>query len=114
MQLRLRAAGCAGLPVPAVLVAAEDVSTGKPDPQGYLLAAKVLGVDIDHCVVIEDSPAGIMAGRAAGARVIAVATSHPATALAADVVVADLTHIGLGSATKDLIRLIVSPWFSCT
>ena len=105
MRLRLRAAG---LPVPAVLVAAEDVSAGKPDPQGYLLAAHALGVDIKHSVVIEDSPTGIKAGRAAGARVIAVATSHPVTALTADVVVADLTHIKLGRATKNQVRLIVS------
>src|SRR5207244_3425106 len=75
MSARLRAAG---LPEPDVLVAAEDVRDGKPDPGGYLLAARRLGVRADGCVVVEDSPAGVAAGRAAGARVVAVTTTHAA------------------------------------
>jgi sugar-phosphatase len=66
-----------GLRVPAVLVTADRVSAGKPDPEGYRLAATELGVDPAACVVFEDAPAGIAAGRAAGARVIAIATTHP-------------------------------------
>jgi len=54
------------------LFAAEDVPTSKPDPTGYVSAAQALGVDPRHCVVLEDSSAGIAAGRAAGAWVIAV------------------------------------------
>jgi sugar-phosphatase len=89
MRARLAAAG---LPAPRVLVAAEDVSVGKPDPEGYLKAAATLGYDIDQCLVIEDAPAGIQAGRAAGAHTLAVATSHSASDLtAADTVVRDLT-----------------------
>lgn len=89
MRTRLAAAG---LPVPDVLIAAEDVSAGKPDPDGYMKAAAALGVDIEHCLVVEDAPAGISAGRAAGAWTLAVATSHPASELeSADAVVADLT-----------------------
>jgi mannitol-1-/sugar-/sorbitol-6-phosphatase len=55
MRARLAAAG---LPVPAVLIAAEDVSEAKPDPESYLAASAALGCDIAQCVVIEDSPAG--------------------------------------------------------
>lgn len=84
----------AGLPVPEVLVTAESVERGKPDPQGYLQAAAALGVDPAQCVVIEDAPAGVAAGKAAGAKVIAVTVSHPAEAVAeADVVVPDLSHV---------------------
>jgi len=90
MRARLAAAR---LPVPAVLIAAEDVSEGKPDPEGYLAAAAALGCDIVRCVVIEDSPAGIAAGQVAGARTVAVATSHDAAELtSADIVVQDLTR----------------------
>jgi mannitol-1-/sugar-/sorbitol-6-phosphatase len=82
----------AGLPVPGVLVAAEDVARGKPDPEGYLRAAAGLGKDIRNCLVVEDAPAGVEAGQASGAHVLAVATSHKASKLGlADVVVPDLT-----------------------
>ncbi|GAA4664154.1 HAD-IA family hydrolase [Frondihabitans cladoniiphilus] len=91
--MRARLAG-AGLPVPEVLIAAEDVRAGKPDPEGYRRAAELLGVAIDRCLVIEDAPAGLEAGHAAGARTLAVATSHDPSALtAADAVVPDLTHV---------------------
>ena len=60
---RLRAAA---LPVPAVLVAAEDVRHGKPHPEGYLAAARRLGVDPADTVVVEDAAAGVAAARAAG------------------------------------------------
>jgi HAD superfamily hydrolase (TIGR01509 family) len=63
-----------GLPFPAfdVVVTGEDVSRGKPDPEAYLLATELLGVDAAECVVIEDSPPGVAAGVAAGAAVVAV------------------------------------------
>lgn len=91
MRARLTAAG---LPVPDVLVAAEDVTAGKPAPEGYLKAAAALGVDVGRCLVVEDAPAGLAAGTAAGARTLAVATSHEAAELAAaDAVVPDLSHV---------------------
>lgn len=62
----------AGVPVPEVLVAAEDVTHGKPDPEGYLRAAELLGVPIEDCVVFEDAEAGIAAAVASGARVVVV------------------------------------------
>jgi sugar-phosphatase len=57
----------AGLPVPDVLVTAEDVSNGKPDPEGYRTAACRLGYDPARTVVLEDAPSGVLAARAAGA-----------------------------------------------
>ena len=56
--------------------AAEDVPTSKPEPDGYLAAAKALGVPIEQTVVIEDSEAGISAGLAAGAKVVAVSVGN--------------------------------------
>lgn len=75
---RLRACG---LPIPQTFVGAEDVQRGKPDPECYLRGARLLGVRPDRCVVVEDAPSGIAAGRAAGATVIAVTTTHPAPEL---------------------------------
>ncbi|MFP3712284.1 HAD-IA family hydrolase [Puerhibacterium sp. TATVAM-FAB25] len=93
MRARLVAAG---LPVPEVLVAAGDVTAGKPAPDGYLKAAAALGVDVGRCLVVEDAPAGLAAGRAAGARTLAVATSHdPAELADADATVADLSRVAL-------------------
>jgi mannitol-1-/sugar-/sorbitol-6-phosphatase len=70
---RLRAAG---LPVPEVLVTPERLSRGKPDPEGYLLAARELGFEPADCVVFEDAPAGVDAGRAAGMHVVGITTTH--------------------------------------
>jgi sugar-phosphatase len=68
--------------VPVVLVCADAISHGKPDPEGYLTAAKQLGVDPAGCVVIEDAPAGLEAARAAGMRSIAVSGTYSPAALA--------------------------------
>lgn len=70
-----------GLPIPPVLVTPEDVSQGKPAPDPYLKAAADLGHATKDCVVIEDSPTGIEAALAAGAKAVAVATTHDAGAL---------------------------------
>lgn len=60
----------AGFPLPPVLVTADDVSVGKPDPSCYLLAAERLRANADRCIVVEDVPAGLLAGLAAGAQVV--------------------------------------------
>jgi sugar-phosphatase len=78
----------AGLPVPSVLVCAEDVPAGKPDPAGYRRAAGGLGLAPADCLVLEDSPAGVAAGLAAGATVLGV--SERALATDAQTVVRDL------------------------
>jgi sugar-phosphatase len=64
-----------GLPLPEVLISGDDVAQGKPDPEGYLKAASRLGVSPDRCVVVEDAPVGILAGRSAGMSVLALTTT---------------------------------------
>jgi HAD superfamily hydrolase (TIGR01509 family) len=75
---RLRAAG---LPLPKVMVTADDVQNGKPNPAGYLRAAARLGIEPAHSLVLEDAPAGVAAGLAAGMKVIAVLTTNTESAL---------------------------------
>jgi mannitol-1-/sugar-/sorbitol-6-phosphatase len=76
--------GAAGLAVPQVLVTPERLSRGKPDPEGYLLAARELGAAPADCVVLEDAPAGVEAGQAAGMYVVGITTTHDPAELAAD------------------------------
>jgi sugar-phosphatase len=98
---RLRAAG---LPVPDVLVTADQVAAGKPAPDSYLLAAERLGIDPAACLVLEDAPSGVAAGRAAGMTVWAVATTHaPAELTAADAVLPGLRNV------LDALRLRAVP-----
>jgi len=86
----------AGLPVPPVLVSADDVREGKPSPEGYLRAARLVGAAPGACVVFEDAPSGVTAGRAAGATVVAVGTTHPPEALAeAHAIVSSLADVHL-------------------
>jgi len=73
-EVRLRAVN---LPIPKVMITAEDVQRGKPDPQGFLLAAQRLGVSIGECLVFEDSPPGVAAAKAAGAHVAIVGGRVP-------------------------------------
>ncbi|MER2194982.1 HAD-IA family hydrolase [Methylobacterium brachiatum] len=77
-ELALRRLDAAGMPVPALLVAAEDIDRGKPAPDCFLLAAERLGVAAADCLVFEDAPAGIQAGAAAGATVVVVTATHHA------------------------------------
>jgi sugar-phosphatase len=77
-EVRLRAAG---IPILESLVTAADIKHGKPHPEPYEKAAARLGYPASECVVVEDAPAGIRAGKAAGARVIAVPTTSPRSAL---------------------------------
>ena len=82
------------LPMPRVLVSADDVSKGKPHPEPYLMGAKLLGVNPTECLVIEDAPAGIRAAHAGGMKAIGITSTYPAPALQeADVVVQSLAQI---------------------
>jgi len=75
------------------LVAEEDAAKGKPDPEGFLVAAARVGVEPVRCVVIEDAPAGLRAAKAGGMRAIGVTTTHPAADLGdADLVVESLAE----------------------
>ncbi len=74
--LALRRIEAAGLPVPPVLVTADDVERGKPAPDCFLKAAEILGVAPADCLVWEDAPAGIAAAEAAGMAVVVIGATH--------------------------------------
>lgn len=100
-EVRIQAAG---LPQPKHLITASDVRRGKPNPDPYLKGAESLGIGAADCIVIEDAPAGVQAGKAAGARVIAVRTTMPTEELrgaGADWVVADCASLLAGPAARD-------------
>jgi mannitol-1-/sugar-/sorbitol-6-phosphatase len=102
----------AGLPIPEVLICAEDVGRGKPHPDVYLMAADRMAALPAECVVIEDAPAGILAARAAGMRVIALTTTQRRGELDADAWAGSLTEINVrckerGAAGAPLVQLLV-------
>jgi sugar-phosphatase len=105
-EVRIRAAG---LPVPQTLVTSSDITKGKPDPEPYLKGASVLGFPPSDCLVVEDVPAGIRSGKAAGARVIAVRTTAPdveLNAAGADWIVDDCRAITTtGSGVCGVLRV---------
>jgi sugar-phosphatase len=82
-----------GFPKPPILISADDIVRGKPDPEGFLSAAKFLGVPAGECVVFEDTPAGLEAGRAAGAKIIGLSTTFRKAELPAEIVVSDLACV---------------------
>jgi sugar-phosphatase len=99
-----------GLPVPAVVISQESVPRGKPHPDGFLEAARILGWAPRNCLVVEDAPVGVEAGRAAGMRVLGVSTTFPADKLSADLSVADLTEVAIVPGVPLTIRIgAVSP-----
>ena len=75
-RLMIGRLAAAGLPIPDRLVAADDVNKGKPAPEPYLAGASMLGGAPQNCIVVEDAPAGISAGRAAGCRVLGLLGTH--------------------------------------
>ena len=86
--------GAAGLPRPDVVITADYVTNGKPDPEAFWIGAQELGVDPTDCVVFEDAPAGVEAGKAAGCFVIALRTTHDEASVAeADLVVNNLADV---------------------
>jgi len=109
-QFRLKFAGIPWLPTH---ITAEDVVHGKPDPEPYLAAAARLMVSAEKCVVIEDAPAGVQAGVAAGCQVIALTTTHSASELLAAGATVITEHLGCISARLDAaqvgIQLMVHP-----
>ncbi len=92
--LALARLAAVGIEPPAVMVFADDVTRGKPDPEGYLTAARRLGADPAEALVVEDAPPGIEAAKAAGAATVAVTSTHPPEELAAaDVVIVSLEEL---------------------
>ncbi|WP_313896937.1 HAD-IA family hydrolase [Streptomyces sp. GC420] len=96
----------AGLPMPAVRVTAERVGVSKPDPEGFLKGAAELGFAPADCLVLEDSEAGIAAGRAAGMPVLGIGAR--AAAHAPDALAPDLTHVRVDPAPDGSLRLTIS------
>jgi sugar-phosphatase len=104
LTLARRRLEAVGLPIPPVLVTSDDVTSGKPAPDGYRLAARRLGYDPASCLAFEDTPPGIAAAGGAGARVVALSTTHPAFRLAeADAVTPDFTAISVRATTAGLV-----------
>jgi mannitol-1-/sugar-/sorbitol-6-phosphatase len=100
-EVRLRAAG---LPIPSTMITSSDVKIGKPDPEPYLKAAAKLGFAASDCIVVEDAPAGVRAGKAAGARVIAFLTTMIRRDLedaGADWIVQDCANIAVSKNDGD-------------
>jgi sugar-phosphatase len=93
---RLRAAR---LPLPAVMVTAEDVPAGKPDPAPYRMGAAALGLAAAQCVVVEDSPPGVESARAAGCLTVALLTTHSEQ----DLVTADIAGPDLAAFTLEIV-----------
>lgn len=97
-ELAARRLAAVDLPAPDVLVTGDDVRRGKPDPEPYQHAARALAVPPAECVVVEDAPAGVLAGKRAGMTVLAVTTTHQAAALAR----ADLVFPSMHDITRHL------------
>jgi HAD superfamily hydrolase (TIGR01509 family) len=106
-QLALARLAAVRLPLPRVLVGADDVARGKPAPDGYLQAAAALGVRPERTVVLEDTAAGVQAGRAAGATVIGLCTTFT-TVAGCDYLVPDLRAIRVVGSVDSSLRLILS------
>jgi mannitol-1-/sugar-/sorbitol-6-phosphatase len=101
-EVRLKAAG---LPLPRNLITSNDITLGKPHPEPYLKGAAVLGFAPADCIVLEDAPAGVRAGKAAGARVIAFRTTVQESELreaAADWILNNCADIALLDHGKEL------------
>jgi sugar-phosphatase len=101
-EVRIKAAG---LPLPTKLITANDITHGKPHPEPYLKAASILNFPVSSCIILEDVPAGIRSGKAAGGTVIAFTTTVPEVALreaGADWVLHNCADIRLASASERL------------
>jgi mannitol-1-/sugar-/sorbitol-6-phosphatase len=95
-RLLLARLKAAGLPLPERIISADDVERGKPDPEPYRRGAGLLGFRPEECVVVEDAPSGVGAGKAAGCRVIGVLGTHSAAELrGADWIVGSLEGLAV-------------------
>lgn len=97
----------AGLPVPAKMITADDVTRGKPDPEPYLAGARALGFDPSLCLVFEDAPSGIQAAKNAGTTAIAVLTFGPEELRAADLVITFLSEVQVMRETSGGLLLTI-------
>ena len=107
--LAVRRLQAAGIPVPAVLVTAEDVKTGKPDPACYVLGAQRLGVPVQDCLVFEDATVGIQAGEAAGADIMVVTSTHMAPMVTAHACIEEYSALKAERGADGLLSLSPLP-----
>jgi sugar-phosphatase len=108
-RLLLARLGAARLPVSQRIISGDMVERGKPDPEPYRRGAKLLGFRPEDCVVVEDAPSGVEAGKAAGCRVLAVLGTHSAEELhEADWVVGSLEALAV-TANPNGLELRFSP-----
>ncbi|WP_112815200.1 HAD family hydrolase [Ensifer sp.] len=105
LDLAVRRLAAAGIPTPRLMITGEDVSVGKPHPEGYLMAAEKLGVRPEDCIVFEDAPAGILAGKAAGAEVIVITGAHAAAADTPHLMLARYSDIEAGVGDDGALTL---------
>jgi len=104
-DLALRRMAAAGIPEPVVMITAEDVSAGKPDPAGYRLAAKRLGLEPADCLIFEDATVGIQAAEAAGAPLMIITTTHQHPLETAHATIASYRDIALSIDSDGQLRL---------
>jgi len=104
-DLALRRMAAAGIPEPVVMITAEDVSAGKPDPAGYRLAAKRLGLEPTDCLIFEDATVGILAAEAAGAPLMIITTTHQHPLETAHATIASYRDIALSIDSDGQLRL---------
>jgi sugar-phosphatase len=97
-----------GLPLPRVIVSADDVERGKPAPDGFLAAAGRLGVEPQRCIAFEDTPAGLEAAAAAGAQVVGVTTTYAAEDLPAELCIPDLRSVRVAREASLTLRIVVT------
>ena len=94
----------AGLPIPERIISGDMVERGKPDPEPYRRGAELLGFAPPECVVVEDAPAGVGAGKAAGCRVLGVLGTHAEAQLVeADWITPSLTEISVQASAGGLL-----------
>lgn len=106
-ELALLRIQAAGIPVPTMMVTAEDVTHGKPAPDCFLLAAQRLGVEARDCLVFEDAPAGIAAGEASGASVMVISATHVHPMVTPHPTIRSYDEIGI--ATDESGFIVLSP-----
>ena len=105
-ELARRRIAAAGLPAPPLMIAAEDVTQGKPAPDCFVLAATRLGVSARDCLVFEDAPAGIAAAEAAGARVVVITATHAHPLVTPHAPARDYAALGARVDADGALRLV--------
>ncbi|PCR93378.1 glycerol-3-phosphatase [Pseudomonas sp. FW215-R2] len=104
-DLALRRMAAAGIPEPAVMITAEDVTAGKPDPAGYRLAAKRLGLEPADCLIFEDATVGIQAAEAAGAPLMIITATHQHPIETSHATIASYRDVALSIDNNGQLRL---------